>query len=783
MYVDEIEIALAPDGRVEIVRGVYGRGETETLDAAQIAPDTLRELVDAWRAMLVNRERATRDLGDPEESGVQPARGALQEIGAALMALLAPATLHAPLRENLAHARALDAPLRIRLRLPSDDTASTWHSLPWELLYDEMRHAHIATDVMTPFVRTWAHAASTARPLAEPPLRVLLAFPTPTGGPPLKIERERDLIERRLGELAVPLDWARVPDPVTLDALQQTLIAHRPHVVHIGGHGAFDDDGVGGVDFVGDDGASDRVTGARLAACLRDARQPTALIVLNVCRTSALEALDDPPFHAVAGALIAAGHNAVIAMNGPIVDGAAVAFSGALYDRLAGGDAIDQAVNTARNRLLLRNDPQPWWAVPALHLRSDDAGLIRPAAAAPSGDGAAARKIHDVSTLVAQKTRDFIGRQFVFEAVDDFLASDGGCFVLTGDPGIGKTTFLAELLRQRRYAHHFNVHESRHASTAAHALSNLCAQVIVDHHLPYAQLPNDAERGWDRLLALIEEAQQRQMRENNTRDIVLLIDALDEAAQAPSAGDNVLDLPRTLPAHVYLVMSRRNDRAVQLRFDGRHRPFELRHDAPENLADVADFVRGAAARPGIATYRRQHGMTTVAFVEQLVARSEGNFMYLHHVLLELEDGLYQLTAPEALPQGLIGYYNDHWQRLRQRSGDDWFGLALPVLAIVTMAREPLSIDFIAGTLRRADDIDVRPGQIAHALGQWRQFLHVASDKSAPSVKRYRLYHGSFHDFVHAKDEVQAERVALARARRSILDYVRSMYLRSKKRAD
>jgi hypothetical protein len=53
----------------------------------------------------------------------------------------------------------------------------------------------------------------------------------------------------------------------------------------------------------------------------------------------------------------------------------------------------------------------------------------------------------DFSGYVADRTRDFIGREWIFEALDRWLAEEDGprIFLITGDPGSGKTAVAARL--------------------------------------------------------------------------------------------------------------------------------------------------------------------------------------------------------------------------------------------------------------------------------------------------------------------------------------------------
>lgn len=65
-------------------------------------------------------------------------------------------------------------------------------------------------------------------------------------------------------------------------------------------------------------------------------------------------------------------------------------------------------------------------------------------------------KIINYENLIAKLTEGFVGRQWVRDAVDAFLSAPGKrYFLLLGEPGSGKSTFLADLVRKRHYPCHF----------------------------------------------------------------------------------------------------------------------------------------------------------------------------------------------------------------------------------------------------------------------------------------------------------------------------------------
>ena len=67
-------------------------------------------------------------------------------------------------------------------------------------------------------------------------------------------------------------------------------------------------------------------------------------------------------------------------------------------------------------------------------------------------------QVVDATRLIEEKTTDFVGRQFVFDAVSRFTDSHPrGYFFIRGDPGIGKTALAAYLVKTNGYIHHFNI--------------------------------------------------------------------------------------------------------------------------------------------------------------------------------------------------------------------------------------------------------------------------------------------------------------------------------------
>ncbi|HEX2611811.1 MAG TPA: SUMF1/EgtB/PvdO family nonheme iron enzyme, partial [Gemmatimonadales bacterium] len=101
------------------------------------------------------------------------------------------------------------------------------------------------------------------------------------------------------------------------------------------------------------------------------------LVFLNACETAGIsnqEGID--PFAGVATALVMAGIPSAIAMQLPISDPAAIAFSHAVHLRLAAGDPVDVAVADGRQAVFAAGRSTMEWAIPILFSRVADGRIF-----------------------------------------------------------------------------------------------------------------------------------------------------------------------------------------------------------------------------------------------------------------------------------------------------------------------------------------------------------------------------------------------------------------------
>jgi hypothetical protein len=279
------------------------------------------------------------------------------------------------------------AGLRLELMLdPHDSSLAAFQAFPWELLRQRDTPESPGLSRRRPVVRYLTMPKPVYLAPLPPALRIVIVAASPQGLAPLNLARElHNLQEAVRSEPRIEL--VATPSP-TLSSLRKTLLVQECHVLHFMGHGG----SVAGREervlfFETEDGKADPVTGTDLVNKLTDFPF-LRLAVLNACESATLGSgasissavTNFDPFTGVASSLVLGGLPAVIAMQLPISDQAAIAFSKALYDRIAAGDPVDAAVAEGRQAVHSANRTRFEWATPVLFMRTPNGELY------PGGD-------------------------------------------------------------------------------------------------------------------------------------------------------------------------------------------------------------------------------------------------------------------------------------------------------------------------------------------------------------------------------------------------------------
>lgn len=311
-------------------------------------------------------------LGPDVRSGRVPV-----ETGAALYQALFSGQVGILYSESRGRAEGTGHGLRIKLRFDPGAPGMSWVPvLPWELIFRPDTEEFLGSDLMSPIVRYLEVPRSSALPAFKAPLRILVALASPRDAQTLDLEEERRKLEEALGGRPGEID----PDfleHATLDGLRTKLRSRPFHVLHFMGHGEWNPQtGEGSLLLETAGGGIDLVGGSLLADSIKGTSMPV-LAVLNACDTARSSMIEGAsPFGGVAAALVRKGMPAVIAMQFPVSDDAAIPFASELYRRVAAGDPVDSAVTDGRLAIRAAVRDSMEWATPVLFMRCPDGRLF-----------------------------------------------------------------------------------------------------------------------------------------------------------------------------------------------------------------------------------------------------------------------------------------------------------------------------------------------------------------------------------------------------------------------
>jgi nucleoside phosphorylase len=340
--------------------------------------------------------------------------------------------------------------------------------------------------------------------------------------------------------------------------------------------------------------------------------------------------------------------------------------------------------------------------------------------------------------LIQDKTKDFVGRQYVFDRIEAFIEENPhGYFTIIGDPGMGKSAILAKYVQDTDCIAHFNI-QLQGPNRADQFLASICQQLIIRYGLPYGGLPSNAMQDGTVLGQLLDEVAEKR----NGQPIVIAIDALDEVDSGSYGEANILYLPPYLPEGVYFIMTRRRGVAVPLTTSVPEQICNLLDYQVDSQQDVRQYIQNRVGRSALLRQQIEVRQETItAFTGKIVDRSDNNFMYLRYVLQDIEKGLYQDLSLESFPQGLEGYYRFHWRRMGM-TATPLPDAKIKIVYILGEVKQPVSRQQICD-FSGEDARTVQP-----VLNEWEQFLH---ELLRDEQNRYSVYHSSFRDFLHSQD--------------------------------
>jgi hypothetical protein len=366
--------------------------------------------------------------------------------------------------------------------------------------------------------------------------------------------------------------------------------------------------------------------------------------------------------------------------------------------------------------------------------------------------------LNQFKSLIEDKTKWFVGREFVFDAIQLFINNNPkGYFTIIGDPGQGKSTILAKYVQNTGCIAHFNI-QLQGINRTDQFLKSICQQLVARYDLPYSPLPPKATQDGGFLSQLLEEV----VCKTEGKAVIIVVDALDEVDPVSYRNANVLYLPPELPDGVYFILTSRARVEIPITAYVPTQALNLLDEQykTHNDRDTKTYIQtridnSETLRQQI--YKRKEDV--IEFTNKITKKSENNFMYLFYILQDIENNLYQDLSLQSFPQGLQGYYEFHWRRMGMMDKP------LPVekikvVYVLAEVRQPVSIKKIC------DFSGEDSFKVEQVIKEWKQFLHV---RRKMDQIQYIVYHSSFFDFLHRQDILSKHPVTLQNIHRLIAE--------------
>ncbi len=233
-------------------------------------------------------------------------------------------------------------------------------------------------------------------------------------------------------------------------------------------------------------------------------------------------------------------------------------------------------------------------------------------------------------SLIADKTEGFVGREYVFDAIEAFIANNPkGYFTIIGDPGQGKSAILAKYVQNTGCIAHFNV-LLQGPNRADQFLESVCRQLIERYRLSYDSLPPNATRDGEFLGQLLDEVAQKRGGEA----VIIAVDALDEVDKASYRdAANILYLPAYLPDGVYFILTRRRGVEVPLTSFAPLQTLNLLDFQTDSERDVRTYIGNRVNSSDNLRHQIDgRGETITEFTDKIAEKSDNNFMYLYYII-------------------------------------------------------------------------------------------------------------------------------------------------------
>ena len=368
----------------------------------------------------------------------------------------------------------------------------------------------------------------------------------------------------------------------------------------------------------------------------------------------------------------------------------------------------------------------------------------------------------DFTTDIARQINNFVGRDWAFEELENWLKTDSRFLWITGEPGFGKTAIAANLIHKRSskvIASWFCSYKSKNRKDPLIAIKTIAYQIAYRVPEYLIKLMNTLNLYSSMSYGEIADNKKNLntkycnpydlfnlLFSNITNSIPLneklcvVIDGIDEATDennnneiAKLISDDFLELPNS--NWLEFVFTSRPDASVVKYFQGL-KNYQLDIHEKENKDDLKLYLENEFKKLKEKNINIDNEEDKIKL---LIEKSEGIILYLTMVIKGVGEETFDLNDINAMPQGLFKLYNEQFEgRLKKNYKTD----IKPIFEFLIASLGPIPEPLIKNIIKSYDKTESQFNEGINLLGSY-----ITKNNDMLSI-----FHKSLTDFLtNSKD--------------------------------
>lgn len=377
---------------------------------------------------------------------------------------------------------------------------------------------------------------------------------------------------------------------------------------------------------------------------------------------------------------------------------------------------------------------------------------------------------------IKELTEHFTGREWVFKEIERWMQQENTrFFILTGEPGVGKSAIAARLIEQKEQkniaAYNFCITGRGETIEPNRVLCSLGAQLIkyfpnytdallktlplqpvINVNIEIGSAQNTNVQGVvinslhtsnaKHLFNIILSQSLTYLGNLEEQHHFIIIDSLDEAVTF-SESENLVTLLsqiEDLPSWIRFILTSRPERRVLSELESLNQytcTFPIKNKSEDSLNDICKYVTKQVEDNKLIIQIQKYQVDCQTLIKKLTSLSTGNFLYIKILLDNIKNNEQSLDNLEDLPKGLDDIYHRFLLRLEF---EDWQEKYQRILGKLAVVQEPIT------ERKLASFTAIYPREIREDLKVLRQFLNI-SVREADNTKVYTIFHQSFRDYL------------------------------------